>query len=536
MRRVISLLAAGVLTGVAAASAAGAEHSHPPPEKLGTVTFVTSCAQSVAHDFERAVALLHSFAYSASEQAFQDVAAADPSCAMAHWGVAMSYFQQLWSPADAVELSKGRAQIARAMRLNVRSERERQLIAAVAAYYRDSEHVPHPVRAQAYEKGMRAAARSNPTDTEVQVFYALALIASAPPEDRSHGNQKLAVAILEPIYRDHPDHPGVAHYLIHAYDSSELAPRGLAAARAYSLIAPSAPHALHMPSHIFTRLGLWDDSIASNIAARAAARSQGDLGEELHAMDYLVYAYLQRGQQTEAENVVAALGTMGALAGTDFKVGYAATAMRVRLAMERHRWDAAVELQPLPESVPHVAGIVYWARAVGNARAGRPQAADADIARLQQCQRQLQLAGDRYWATQVDVLRKEAGAWQAAAGSHAHSAIQTLRQAADEEDRVEKLPVTPGPIVPAREQLGDLLLELSRPREALQEYRAALVAAPGRRGALTGAIQAADLLGDAATASRMRATLSNRSTSITDDPQAVDGRTRWRDGVERFSR
>jgi hypothetical protein len=482
-------------------------HSHPPPEKLGTVTFATSCAQSVTRDFERAVALLHSFAYSASEKAFRDVIAADPSCAMAHWGVAMSYWHQLWSPPDAVELSKGQAEIQQALQLTVRSARERQLIGAAAAYYRDSDRSPHLSRAKAYTKEMYAAAQSNPTDTEAQVFYALSLIATAAPEDQSHADQKHAAKILERIYHDHPDHPGVAHYLIHAYDSAELAPRGLAAARAYSKIAPSAPHALHMPSHIFTRLGLWDDSIASNIAARAAAHSQGDTGEELHAMDYLVYAYLQSGQQADAESVVATLRTMNGLAGSDFKVGYAATAMPVRLAMERHKWDDAVALQPLTESAPHVAAVVYWARAVANSRAARPKAADDDIARLQQCRQQLQLAGDSYWATQVDVLDKEARAWQSAAASHADEAIQTLKQAADEEDGVEKRPVTPGPIVPAREQLGDLFLMLNRPRDALREYRATLSAAPRRRGALTGAMQAADLVGDTQMANQMRALL-----------------------------
>ena len=473
------------------------------------MTFTTSCAPRVSHDFERAVALLHSFAYTASENAFHHVAAADPSCAMAHWGVAMSYIHPLWSPPGDVELSKGQAQIDEARRLDARSERERQFIAAAAAYYRDSDHLPPLARAKAYEAAMRQAARSNPTDTEVQVFYALSLLGTASPEDRSHGNQKRAAAILEPIYRLYPDHPGVAHYLIHAYDSAELAPRGLAAARAYSMIAPSAPHALHMPSHIFTRLGLWNDSIASNVAARAAAHTQGDLGEELHAMDYLVYAYLQRGQQAEAAQVVAALDEMDGLVGSDFKVGYAATAMRVRLAMERSKWDSAAVLQPLPESVPHVAAVVYWARAVANARAGHPQAASEDIARIEACRQQLQTS-NAYWATQVDVLGKEAMGWQSAANSRADVAIRLLRQAANEEDGVEKLPVTPGPIVPAREQLGDLYLALNRPQEALQEYRAALVAAPRRRGALTGAVQAADLVGDVSIASQMRAILSNQ--------------------------
>jgi tetratricopeptide (TPR) repeat protein len=506
MKPVLALLTLGAVMFAPLTSAQEA-HSHPVPERLGTVTFATSCAPGVSRDFERAVALLHSFAYDAAANAFRDVAKADPSCAMAHWGVAMSYWHQLWSPPNAADLNKAEAEVAQAGQLKVGTERERQFIAAAAAYYRDADHVPHPARAKAYEEAMRAAAKSNPKDTEAQVFYALSLLATAAPEDQSHANQKAAAAILEPIYRDHPDHPGVAHYLIHAYDSTELAPRGLAAARAYSKIAPSAPHALHMPSHVFTRLGLWDDSIASNIAARAAAHAQGDVGEELHAMDYLTYAYLQRGRQADAEKVVASLSTMGGLLGNDFKVGYAATAMPVRLVMERHNWDGAAALQLLPQSAPHVAAIVYWARAVSNARAGRPQATSDDIAQLQKCRQQLQQAGNAYWATQVDVLNKEADAWQLAATSHADDAIKVLRQAADEEDAVEKLPVTPGPIVPAREQLGDLLLTLKRPQDALKEYRAALVSAPGRRGSLTGAAMAADLVGDTQTAEQMRAAL-----------------------------
>ena len=245
-----------------------------------------------------------------------------------------------------------------------------------------------------------------------------------------------------------------------------------------------------MPSHIFTRLGLWGDSITSNTAARAAAHAEGDVGEELHAMDYLVYANLQQGRKADAERVVDALRGMGALQGSDFKVAYAATAMPVRLAMETRDWDTAAKLEPLPDSVPHVAAIVYWARAVANARAGRAQAADADIARIEQCRLKLQGDGNTYWATQVDVLGKEAVAWQLLANARNDDAIAQMTQAADEEDRLEKLPVTPGPVIPAREQLGDVLLESKQPKQALQAYRATLIAAPGRRGALEGAARA----------------------------------------------
>jgi hypothetical protein len=483
-------------------------HSHPPPEILGTVSFPTSCSKNVARDFERSVALLHSFAYTAAEQSFRKVAAADPTCAMAHWGIAMSYYHQLWSPPSPAELRDGQLESQRASSMSPGSQRERQFIAAAAAYYRDSDKTP-PLRAKAYAQAMNEAARSNPKDTETQVFYALSLIAVAPPEDATHANQKRAAALLEQIYRTQPDHPGAAHYLIHAYDSAELAPRGLGVARAYSKIAPSAPHALHMPSHIFTRLGLWNDSIASNKAARAAAHAQGDTGEELHAMDYLTYAYLQRGQKSDAAQVVAELRNMGAATGpaNDFKVGYAATAMPVRLLIESQAWRDAADLQALPGSAPHVAAIIFWARAIAHARIGRPQDADGDIAQLEAGRDQLQAAGNAYWATQVDVLDKEAKAWQLAAADGTAQAVQLLRQAADEEDAVEKLPVTPGPIVPAREQLGELLLQQSRAKEALREFRAALVLAPGRRGALLGAAEAADAIGDTQAAAQMRAKL-----------------------------
>jgi hypothetical protein len=483
-------------------------HSHPPPEKLGKVSFPTSCSPSVARDFERSVALLHSFAYTASEQSFRKVAAADPTCAMAHWGIAMSHYHQMWSPPSPTELRDGRVEIEQAVAMNRGTPRERQFIAAAAAYYRDTNETP-TLRAKAYADAMGEAARSNPKDTETQVLYALSLIATAPPEDATHANQKRAAALLEPVYRTQPDHPGAAHYLIHAYDSAELASRGLAAARAYSKIAPSAPHALHMPSHIFTRLGLWDDSIASNQAARAAAREQGDQGEELHAMDYLTYAFLQRGQNSDAERVVASLSAMDAVAapGSDFKVGYAATAMPVRLAIERHAWRTAADLQTLPGSAPHIAAITFWARAMANARSGQPQAADSDITQIETCREQLQAAGNTYWATQVDVLDKEAKAWRLAATAGAAESAELLRQAADEEDAVEKLPVTPGPIVPAREQLGELLLQQNQPQQALREFRAALVVAPGRRGALLGGAEAAERSGDARTAAQMRAAL-----------------------------
>ncbi len=501
------LLIVSCLLGSMLPVAAQEQHSHPSPEKLGKVTFRNSCAPGVQPGFERGVALLHSFAYSASEQAFQAVADADPRCALAHWGMAMSYFHQLWDPPGAEDLRKGLAQIERAQQLGASALRERQFIAAAAAYYRDSDHLPPEVRATAYEQAMAETAKSNPGDAEAQIFYALALIATAPPADRSHANQKRAAEILEPLYRSLPQHPGLAHYLIHAYDSAELAPRGLAAARAYSDIAPSAPHALHMPSHIFTRLGYWDDSIASNRAARFAAHKEHDLGEELHAMDYLTYAYLQRGRQADARRVVEDLGAMSGLPAEQFKVGYAATAIPVRFAIERRQWTTAASLLPLAESPPHIAAIVYWARAIGRARSGRSQEANRELAKLSDCSKQLRSSGNTYWATQTEVLSEEAEGWILTARGMADEGVRRMRSAADKEDAVEKLPVTPGPIVPAREQLGQMLLELNRPRDALAEFQAALIAAPGRRGSLSGAAQAAHLVGDVRTEARLRAEL-----------------------------
>lgn len=470
----------------------GEEHAHSPPEKLGRVVFETSCSPQVEAGFNRAVALLHSFAYSASEQAFRDVARSDPRCAMAHWGIALSYYHPLWEPPDADHLRRGKQEVEAARRAPAGTPREQKFIDAAAAYYQDSDRLPHADRALAYEQAMADVAARFPEDAEAQIFYALALLSTALPTDGTHANQKHAARILEPLYRKFPEHPGLAHYLIHAYDSSELASRGLAAARAYSQIAPAAPHALHMPSHIFTRLGLWKDSVASNLAARRAAHDQGDIGEELHAMDYLTYAYLQLGQFDDAARIVREAAATSSLSAAEFKVGYAANAMPVRLAVERGAWSTAASLRPLADSSPQVAAIVYWARAVGQARGGRPQDATGDLVKIKECNERLQAAGNGYWATQASILEQEARAWVAVATGDAEGAIALMRAAANQEDAVEKLPVTPGPIVPAREQLGEVLLASGKPAEALREFNAALEAAPRRRGALVGAARAQD--------------------------------------------
>ena len=478
----------------AAFTAAQETHDHPTPEKLGKVSFPTSCAPAVQQQFEQGVALLHSFAYTAAERAFQSVAELDPQCAMAHWGIAMTYYRQLWEPPISPDkISIAQKEIQRAQQLGAGSDRERQFINAVSLVYQDASTVPYPARALRYEAAMSALAAKYPQDVEAQVFYALALLSNAAPTDKTHAKQKQAAALLEPLDRSYPDHPGIPHYLIHAYDNAELAPQGLAAAKAYSQIAPSAPHALHMPSHIFTRLGLWDDSIASNLAAQAAAHQQGDTGEELHAMDYLVYAYLQSGRDEDASRVIQQLSNMKNLNEPDFKISYAATAMPVRFAVERRQWSDAAAVVPPTGAPPQVVAIAVWARGLGLARNGHAPEARAEIDTLQRLEDQLRVSGNTYWANQVGILRREVMAWSAQANKRPEEAVALLRAAADDEDAVEKLPVTPGPIVPAREQLGYLLLEQNQPASALKEFHVALVNAPGRRGALQGAARAEEL-------------------------------------------
>src|SRR5271157_3990441 len=477
-------------------SAAQEVHEHSAPEKLGEVSFLISCKPAVQQQFNRGVALLHSFAYSAAESSFQGVAEQDHGCAMAHWGIAMTHFHQLWEPPiSPATMSLAQQEIQQAQQIGTSSKRERQFINALGLIYQDAATVPYRTRALDYEDAMSRLAAINRKDIEAQVFYALALLANASPTDQTHAKQKQVADLLEPLNRIYPEHPGIPHYLIHAYDNAELAPRGLPAARAYSKIAPSAPHALHMPSHIFTRLGLWEESIASNLAARDAAHRQGDTGEELHAMDYLVYAYLQSGHDTDAAQVIQELRGMSKLNTGDFKIGYASTAMPVRYAVERSQWADAASIVPPTGAAPHVVAIAVWARGLGLARNGRAEEAHAEAEKLRQIEGQLRASGNDYWANQVGILECEIMAWSDQASGKPDGAVALLREAADEEDAVEKLPVTPGPIVPAREQLGYLLLEQNHPGLALKEFETALANAPGRRGALQGAAHASQLSG-----------------------------------------
>lgn len=461
-------------------------HDHGVPEKLGRVSFPISCSPSVQTDFNRGIALLHSFAYAPANSAFQKVASQDPNCAMAHWAIAMTLFHPLWDLLPASSVPAASQEIATAQRISSTDSREKAYIHAYSLLVENPNSTPFATRNQHYEQSMRDLAAQNKSDVEAQVFYALALLSNAPSTDKTHNRQKQALAILEPLDRAYPDHPGITHYIIHASDSTELAPRGLAAARKYAKVAPSAPHALHMPSHIFTRLGLWQNSISSNLAAAQAARDQHDVGEQLHAMDYLVYAYLQLGKDEDAQHVIDNLSRMESLGMSDFKIGYATTAMPVRYAVERQQWDQAAKITPDPKSPPHVAAIAVWARALGGVRGKNSSDPGTELSTLAGYEDQLHRAGNEYWAAQTSVLRQEVLAWSLQAQGKTKEAESQMRAAADQEDSLEKLPVTPGPIVPAREQLGELLLQQHRPAEAAAAFKASLVNAPNRKGALDG--------------------------------------------------
>ena len=470
------------------------QHDHGTPENLGTVSFPISCRSAEQIQFNRGIALLHSFAYAAAESTFRTVGQDDPSCAMAHWGVAMTYFHQLWEPPILpATVSLGKEEIERARTIGSSSERERRLIDALASIYVNNSVLPYSTRASHYETAICDLAANDQRSVETEVFCALALLANASPLDKAHTKQKRAAAMLEPLWRLYPEHPGIPHYLIHAYDSEELAHQGLPAALAYSRIAPSAPHALHMPSHIFTRLGLWQGSIDSNLAARKAARQQSDAGEELHAMDYLEYAYLQSGRDTEAAQVVDELLKMPLKNSADFKIGYATTAIPVRYAVEKGQWQDATRISDPAGVPPHVAAIAVWARGLGFARTGHLQQAQRAIVQLQKLEERLHVAGNRYWATQTAIMAGEVSAWLAEGARRRKDAVRLMGKWADQEDAIEKLPVTPGPIVPAREQLGYLLLEQRQPCLAQKEFTRSLVLAPGRRSAIQGSARAGEL-------------------------------------------
>ena len=493
------------------------QHVHPAgdPSQLGRVHFPVSCTPPAQEKFDLAVAILHSFWYEESEKAFAEVVEADPRCVMGYWGIAMSLYHPLWEPPR--EVPRVQAFLEKARAIGGRTDREREFLGAIDVIYRDADTVPLLTRARAWEKAHEQIHLRYPKDHEAAIFYGLALLATAAPTDKTYANQIKAGALLEEILPEEPGHPGLAHYIIHAYDFPELALHGFAAAHAYARIAPAVPHALHMPSHIFTRLGDWPASIESNLAAARcakeyAARIKMDAvyDEQLHAMDYLAYACLQTGQEARARAVVDELAGIRKVFPENFKTAYAFAAIPARFALERRQWGEAAGLTVRPGPFPPADAITQFARAYGLARAGRLADAQESLGRLEATKRAL-AERDKYWAEQVEVQWRAASAWIAHGKGQAEEALRLARAAADLEDSTEKHPVTPGPVIPARELLGDLLIETGRPRQALPEFEAVLAAAPNRFGALYGAAHAAAQVSDADRATRYFTQLTSQS-------------------------
>jgi hypothetical protein len=484
------------LAAIVVILSAGFVPAHEKDEKLGQVHFPVSCSTEAQMQFDRAVALLHSFWYGEAVKGFTAVTETDPTCAMGYWGIAMSLWYPLWQPPSEAMLKKGWDAVEQARSVGGKTERERQYIGAIEVFYKDSDKLDHRTRSLAYEKAMEQLSLHFPEDREGAVFYALALNATASPNDKTYTNQLKATAILEKVFEEQPKHPGVAHYLIHSYDYPPLADRGLDAARRYAKIAPSAPHALHMPSHIFTRLGLWQESIASNLNSAAASKAHNSTFEQLHALDYLAYAYLQGAQDLAAKRVLEERHATAQGDLENFAAAYAFAAIPARYTLERRHWSDAAQLEPRPSKVKYTEAITYFARAIGAARSGDVPMARANVDQLQSLQATLVEAKQSYWAEQVEVQRRVAAAWVARAEGKNDEALTLMRSAADLEDSTEKHPVTPGPIFPAREMLGELLLELDNPGQALQAFEASMQREPNRFNGIYGAARAAELSGD----------------------------------------
>jgi hypothetical protein len=495
-------LAAALLALIAAPLAAQEDHAHGAGhERLGSVRFPSACSAAAQPVFERGVAMLHSFWFDQAQRTFAEAATADPACAMAHWGAAMTLLGNPFtgvSPAEP-QLRAALGHARQAVELSrATTPREQGYAAAVLALYEGYDAADHRTRLRAHEEAMGRLRDAHPDDPEAAIFYARAVIANAPPTDLTFARQLYAAQILDPLFRVQPDHPGLAHYTIHAYDAPPIARQGLDAARRYAGIAPAAPHALHMPSHIFTRLGYWDESIETN---RRSAAAEADSNEAVHPMDYLVYAYLQQGRDAEAGRVVRrAIDKPDRL--YNGIQGYNFAAMPARFALERGAWGEAAALRVPAAAGPHMQAVSRFARALGAARGGQAEAARADVVALAELRDTLVARRESYWATIVDAQRLAAEAWLARAEGDDARALRLAAQAAELEETVEKHPVTPGPLLPARELQGDLLLELDRPAEARRAYEATLAREPNRARALFGAARAAEQAGDEAGARR----------------------------------
>ena len=468
-------------------------------QKFGKVHFATSCEEVAQRRFDRAMRYQHSFWYAESKEIYEEAIKADPSCAIAYWGIALSLLSNPHGAIPAPNLPLGLAAIEKARDIGAKSQRERDYIDALAVMYVDYDKIPQQVRVQSYLKKMEALAAKYPDDDEAQIFYAITLNVAASPADKTYANQLKGAAILEPIWQRQPQHPGVAHYLIHLYDYPAIAAKGLPAALRYAKIAPNAPHAQHMPSHIFTRVGYWKESIAANQASVEAAKAHDERGEQLHGEDYMVYAYLQLGQDDKARKVLDAIEATIPDADS-FGGAFSRAASPARYVFERGDWKAAAQLEVKPSKFPHVMAITHFARALGAARSGDVAAARDEAAKLVEIRDRLREAKNDYWATQVDIEAQVANAWVLYADGKSDDALKAMAAAADAEDKTEKAPVTPGPLVPARELYGSMLLERGLAKDALAAFQATQAKEPNRFNGYAGAAKAAQATRDAATA------------------------------------
>ena len=495
------LLLLSFLAALFVCSPARAHDTDSQAGTLGKVSFATSCDPKVQAAFERAVAMLHSFWYSAGEKAFRDVLKDDPQCAIATWGIASILMSNPLAGQGASVKGAEQAQTAidQGRGIGAKTQRERDYIEAVAAYYRDFATRPEKERQIARANAYEALAKRYPADDEAQIFSALYIAGTQTQADQTYAAYLKAAAILEPEFKKYPNHPGVAHYLIHSYDAPPIANQGVVAARLYAGIAPDAPHALHMPSHIFTRVGSWQESAATNLRSREVAKAGNEPDEAYHASDYMVYAYLQLARDADARSSIdEAMKVSGPSAR--FVAPYAIAAMPARYAFERGAWAEAAKLQPSGSTYPFVESITYFARSVGAARSGDLAAARKDAEQLETFHKALLAAKNTYWATEVEVQRLAAAAWIALGEGKSEEALKFMRAAADLEDHNEKHIVTPGRIVPAREMLGELLLEVKQPEAALLEFEASQRREPNRFRNYLGSARAAEMAGDRAKA------------------------------------
>src|SRR5258708_7569254 len=487
--------------------------AHTHAENLGKVTFSTSCSTMAQPQFNRAVALMHSFQFARAIEGFNAALASDPSCGIADWGIALSSWGNPFAAGikPQAQLAQGLKAVEQARAAGAKTERERAWIEAVARLFTDTATIDQRSRVLAYESATAAVSAAYPDDPEAAIFYALAIAAAADPADKTNARQLKAGALLEDLFVKCPDHPGLAHYIIHTYDVPRLAAGGVGAARRYHEIAPGAPHALHMPSHTFTRVGYWQESIDTNIAAAAASKSEGQTAEELHATDYMAYAYLQTGQDRAAKHMVESSAeifsrfdpkVMLSGAASPAAAYFARAAIPARYCLERHAWADAAKLEPASSAFPFTDAITYFARGLGAAHMKDSDVARSSSASLEQLRDKLSKAKENYWANQVEIQRREVSAWLAFAQGDREGALSGMRAATELEDGTEKNAITPGPLTPARELLGELLLELKRPAEALKEFEATLTKEPNRFRALYGAAEAAKLVGDRATAKK----------------------------------